>query len=52
MKCNPEAKKKGPLENMNMAIPSIYVGETARSVQERSRETGRVIEGKTTTTTW
>ena len=38
LKCNPEAKKKGPLENMNMAIPSIYVGETARSVQERSRE--------------
>ena len=36
--CNPEALKKGELQNINMEIPSVYVGETARSVQERAKE--------------
>ena len=36
--CNPEAVKKGELQNINMEIPSVYVGETARSVQERAKE--------------
>ena len=38
VKCNPDARKKGPLVEMNMNIPSIYVGETARSIQERVLE--------------
>ena len=38
--CNPEATKKGqlPLEKTNLEVSSIYVGETARSVHERSKE--------------
>ena len=36
--CNPEARKSGDLKSINMEVPSIYVGETARSVQERARE--------------
>ena len=38
MKCNPDAWKKGPLDKINTSTPSIYVGETARSVQERALE--------------
>ena len=37
-KCNPKAKDKGPLLEENKNVPSIYVGETARSVQERALE--------------
>ena len=36
--CNPEALKKGELKTINAEVPSIYVGETARSVQERAKE--------------
>ena len=38
LKCNPDAAKKGPLLKQNMDIPSVYVGETARAVQERAKE--------------
>ena len=37
-KCNPDATKKGDLEMINMDTPSIYVGETARSIKERTKE--------------
>ena len=36
--CNLEALKKGELKELNMEVPSVYVGETARSVQERALE--------------
>ena len=36
--CNPEALKKGELKQVNLEVPSVYVGETARSVQERALE--------------
>ena len=36
--CNPDAKKKGPLKEAKKEIPSLYVGETSRSIYERSRE--------------
>ena len=36
--CNPGALKKGPLKVYDSSKPSLYVGETARSLQERSRE--------------
>ena len=38
LECNPEASKKGELKTPNGNIPSIYVGETSRSVQERAKE--------------
>ena len=38
LECNPEAWKKGELKTINKDIPSVYVGETARSVQERAKE--------------
>ena len=37
--CNPEAAKKGPLKKYDGGgTPSLYVGETARSLMERARE--------------
>ena len=36
--CKPEADKKPELMMINKDVPSIYVGETARSIQERSKE--------------
>ena len=36
--CNPEAKKKGELKMVNNEVPSVYVGETARSLKERAKE--------------
>ena len=36
--CNPDALKKGELEKMREGPPSLYVGETSRSIQERARE--------------
>ena len=36
--CNPEAAKKGDLKDVNPDVPSLYVGETCRSVQERAKE--------------
>ena len=36
--CNPEILGKGELKRQNGEHPSIYVGETSRSVQERSLE--------------
>ena len=36
--CNPEADKKQELVLVNKDVPSVYVGETARSIQERSKE--------------
>ena len=36
--CNPDAKKSGELETINLEVPSVYVGETARSIYERAKE--------------
>ena len=36
--CNLEALKSGELKSINMDVPSVYIGETARSVQERAKE--------------
>ena len=36
--CNPGAREKGELKDMNMDIPSVYVGETSRSIYERAKE--------------
>ena len=38
VQCNPEARKKGNLSTINKEVPSVYVGETARSIKERSQE--------------
>ena len=40
LSCNPEAANKGPLpmDRINTDIPSVYIGETSRSVYERARE--------------
>ena len=38
LECNPGAAKMGELKVPNMEVPSIYVGETARSVKERAKE--------------
>ena len=38
MKCNPGAKNKGPLKEPRQDLPSVYVGETSRSIAERSKE--------------
>ena len=44
--CNPEAGAVKELENVDPTIPSIYVGETARTVQERAREHWAAAKGK------
>ena len=36
--CNPAALKKGSLKKYDSSNPSLYVGETARSLQERSQD--------------
>ena len=36
--CNPGAASKGELKDVNTEVPSLYVGETCRSVQERAKE--------------
>ena len=38
VKCNPTAVTRGELKNANTNTPSLYVGETARSIYERGRE--------------
>ena len=38
LECNPGAAKKGELETIKEGAPSIYIGETSRSIFERSRE--------------
>ena len=37
-KCNPSALKKGNLREQEAKVPSLYVGETSRSLQERASE--------------
>ena len=37
-KCNPSSLEKGELKEQEGGIPSLYVGETARSIQERAEE--------------
>ena len=37
-KCNPSALRKGELKNQESSAPSLYVGETSRSIQERAME--------------
>ena len=36
--CNPGARGKGEQEPFKTDIPTVYVGETSRSIYERSRE--------------
>ena len=36
--CNPEATKKGDLKEQKGEQPSLYVGESSRSIKERSQE--------------
>ena len=43
--CNPGAGSKGELEGADPNVPSIYVGETSRTVQERAREHWRAANG-------
>ena len=38
LECNPGAGSKGELKGVRNDIPTLYVGETSRSVFERSRE--------------
>ena len=38
LECNPGAAKKGELETVKEGAPSIYIGETSRSIFVRSRE--------------
>ena len=38
VKCNPTALTQGELKHANTTVPSLYVGETARSIYERARE--------------
>ena len=37
-RCNPSILEKGELKEQEGGIPSLYVGETARSIQERAEE--------------
>ena len=37
-KCNPGATRPGPLKMANNTVPSVYVGESSRSVYERAGE--------------
>ena len=36
--CNPDATNKGELKEVKKGAPSLYVGETSRSIQERALE--------------
>ena len=45
--CNPGADAKKELENVDPTIPSIYVGETARTIQERAKEHWSAARGRT-----
>ena len=36
--CNPSAAKKVPVKEVKEGPPSLYVGESSRSLYERSRE--------------
>ena len=36
--CNPEAVKKAPLVKVRQDVPSLYVGESSRSIYERGEE--------------
>ena len=37
-KCNPGATRPGPFKMANKTVPSVYVGESSRSVYERAGE--------------
>ena len=37
-KCNPTATKKGELKKLKDGHPSLYVGESSRSIQKRASE--------------
>ena len=45
-KCNPGAKETGPLRVPETDVPSIYVGESARSIYERAGEHWRAYYKK------
>ena len=44
--CNPEAEMKAPLEKVRQDVPSIYVGESSRSIFERGVEHWKDWEGR------
>ena len=46
--CNPDAKKSGELETINLEVPSVYVRETARSIYERAKEHWEAFRSKDT----
>ena len=46
LKCNPDASKKGELKTLNTTTPSIYVGETSRSLQERAIKHHAALKNK------
>ena len=37
-RCNPGAGRKGEVDIKNKEIPSLYVGESSRTIRERSKE--------------
>ena len=38
IECNPGATGKGALEQVRSDVPTVYIGETSRSIYERSKE--------------
>ena len=47
-KCNPGAKEPGPLKKPESEVPSIYVGESSRSIFERAGEHWKAYEKRDT----
>ena len=47
-KCNGGAREAGPLKVPNSKVPSIYVGESSRSIYERAGEHWRAYQKKNT----
>ena len=47
-KCNPGAKAAGPLKSPETSVPSIYVGESSRSIFERAGEHWKSYEKRNT----
>ena len=45
-KCNPGAGSSGELKEVNEEVPSLYVGETSRSIKERAAEHWQAFRSK------
>ena len=48
VKCNPGATRPGPLKSVNKEVPSVYVGETSRSMYERAGEHWKAFHKRNT----